>query len=46
MWLDLIDELAGMGVDEVACLIDFGVEPKAALASLERLAVVRREPPA
>jgi natural product biosynthesis luciferase-like monooxygenase protein len=43
MCLDMIDKLAGMGVDEVACLIDFGVPLDAALGSLEQLAVVRRE---
>lgn len=43
MCLDMIEKLAGMGVDEVACLIDFGVATKATLESLERLAVVRRE---
>ncbi|MFD0392828.1 hypothetical protein ACFQ3Z_09140 [Streptomyces nogalater] len=30
------------GVDEVACLIDFGVEEKAALDALTHLATVRR----
>jgi len=39
--LDTIDQLSGIGVDEVACLIDFGVEEAAALAALENLNVVR-----
>lgn len=32
------DRLRTMGVDEVACLIDFGIELPATLASLERIA--------
>ena len=39
--LALADELKGIGVDEVACLIDFGVDTDAVLASLEHLATVR-----
>ena len=39
--LDTIDELEGIGVDEVACLIDFGVKEEIVRASLERLNVVR-----
>jgi natural product biosynthesis luciferase-like monooxygenase protein/FkbM family methyltransferase len=34
-------ELSGMGIDEIACLIDFGVADQAVLASLELLAAVR-----
>jgi natural product biosynthesis luciferase-like monooxygenase protein len=32
-----LDGLREVGVDEVACLIDFGVEPDAVMASLDRL---------
>ncbi|HVB38913.1 MAG TPA: MupA/Atu3671 family FMN-dependent luciferase-like monooxygenase, partial [Vicinamibacterales bacterium] len=35
---DTLDRLAGIGVDEVALLIDFGVPHDAAMESLERLA--------
>ncbi|MBZ5595291.1 MAG: LLM class flavin-dependent oxidoreductase [Acidobacteriia bacterium] len=35
--LALVERLKAMGVDEVACLIDFGIEPEAVLASLENL---------
>jgi natural product biosynthesis luciferase-like monooxygenase protein len=40
--LDLVDELKGIGVDEIACLIDFGVDEDATLAGLTRLDEVRR----
>jgi natural product biosynthesis luciferase-like monooxygenase protein len=33
-----VDRLRAIGVDEVACLIDFGVDPDLVLASLPRLA--------
>lgn len=39
--LDMIDQLSESDVDEVACLIDFGVEKKTVLAGLENLNVVR-----
>lgn len=39
----ILNKLAALGVDEVACLIDFGVEPEAALHSLELLDGVRAE---
>lgn len=39
--LDTVDQLSRIGVDEVACLIDFGVEETAVLAALENLNVVR-----
>jgi natural product biosynthesis luciferase-like monooxygenase protein/amino acid adenylation domain-containing protein/non-ribosomal peptide synthase protein (TIGR01720 family) len=39
--LALLDRLSGIGVDEVACLIDFGVDDEAVLSGLERLAEVR-----
>lgn len=39
--LDMVDKLEEIDVDEVACLIDFGVDEKAVLSSLENLNVVR-----
>ncbi|WP_051947941.1 non-ribosomal peptide synthetase [Streptomyces scabiei] len=39
--LPLLRRLAGAGVDEVACLIDFGVDPDAALRALSGLAALR-----
>jgi alkanesulfonate monooxygenase SsuD/methylene tetrahydromethanopterin reductase-like flavin-dependent oxidoreductase (luciferase family) len=39
--LDTVQELEDIDVDEVACLIDFGVNEKTVLASLERLNVLR-----
>lgn len=36
-----LEKLATLGVDDIACLIDFGVAPSAALASLELLDQVR-----
>ncbi|MEM7351130.1 MAG: amino acid adenylation domain-containing protein, partial [Acidobacteriota bacterium] len=39
--LRMAESLAGIGVDEVACLIDFGVEVDAVLGSLEQLAEVQ-----
>jgi len=39
--LDTVDELARIGVDEVACLIDFGVDADIVRSSLEHLNVVR-----
>jgi natural product biosynthesis luciferase-like monooxygenase protein len=35
--LAIVDRLVDVGVDEIACLIDFGVETEEALAGLERL---------
>src|SRR5687767_148505 len=35
--LAMVDRLRAAGVDEVACLIDFGIETEAALGGLERL---------
>ena len=46
--LDTIDALAAIDVDEVACLIDFGVDADTVIAALEKLNVVRilaNEPP-
>jgi len=40
--LELIDRLKEIGVDEVACLIDFGVDVDTVLASLADLARLRR----
>jgi natural product biosynthesis luciferase-like monooxygenase protein len=39
--LDMIDRMKGIGVDEVACLIDFGVDEATTLAHLRHLARVR-----
>ena len=39
--LETIDELADHGVDEVACLIDFGLDTDTVLTGLEHLNVVR-----
>jgi natural product biosynthesis luciferase-like monooxygenase protein len=39
--LDTIDALTDAGVDEVACLIDFGIDEQTVLAALENLNVVR-----
>jgi natural product biosynthesis luciferase-like monooxygenase protein len=47
--LAMIERLRGIGVDEVACLIDFGVDAEAVLAGLELLCRVRdvsQTPPA
>jgi FkbM family methyltransferase len=40
--LHMIERLKTIGVDEVACLMDFGVETESVLASLRHLEVVRR----
>ncbi len=37
----LIDGLVSIGVDEIACLVDFGVDADSVLASLERLDELR-----
>jgi non-ribosomal peptide synthetase component F/alkanesulfonate monooxygenase SsuD/methylene tetrahydromethanopterin reductase-like flavin-dependent oxidoreductase (luciferase family) len=39
--LDMADRLKGIGVDEIACLIDFGVDEDTTLAHLRNLARVR-----
>jgi natural product biosynthesis luciferase-like monooxygenase protein len=39
----VLQKLTALGVDEIACLIDFGVEPDAALESLKLLDGVRAE---
>jgi natural product biosynthesis luciferase-like monooxygenase protein len=41
--LATVQRLQAIGVDEVACLIDFGVPADQVLASLPRLAAVRRQ---
>jgi natural product biosynthesis luciferase-like monooxygenase protein len=38
----VVDSLSACGADEVACLIDFGLETDAVLAALPRLAELRR----
>ncbi|MFI9365176.1 MupA/Atu3671 family FMN-dependent luciferase-like monooxygenase [Kitasatospora sp. NPDC053057] len=38
---DMVDRMKAAGVDEVACLIDFGVDEKAALDALTHLTAVR-----
>jgi natural product biosynthesis luciferase-like monooxygenase protein/amino acid adenylation domain-containing protein len=40
--IPLIERLVGIGVDEIACLIDFGVETSEVLTSLQNLDRVRR----
>jgi hypothetical protein len=40
--LEMVDRLKGAGVDEIACLIDFGVGTEVALAHLEQLDRVRQ----
>ncbi len=39
--LDIVDRIKGLGVDEIACLIDFGVDEETTLAHLRHLARVR-----
>jgi natural product biosynthesis luciferase-like monooxygenase protein len=39
--LAMIDRLKEIDVDEVACLVDFGIDSASALASLEHLAVLK-----
>ncbi|HEU4648610.1 MAG TPA: MupA/Atu3671 family FMN-dependent luciferase-like monooxygenase [Gemmatimonadales bacterium] len=39
--VEMIDRLQTIGIDEVACLIDFGVEPAAVMESLQHLATLR-----
>lgn len=41
--LAILDRVKGIDVDEVACLVDFGVDNKTVLQSLPLLAEVRRE---
>lgn len=39
----MVDQLKGIGVNEIACLVDFGVATDTVLASLPTLDVVRRQ---
>ena len=39
--LEMVERLAAIGVDEVACLIDFGVDTEAVLKSLRQLTRLR-----
>lgn len=39
--LQMVDKLRGLGVDEIACLIDFGIDTDSALASLRNLNQLR-----
>ncbi|MEV0174182.1 MupA/Atu3671 family FMN-dependent luciferase-like monooxygenase [Streptomyces sp. NPDC050803] len=41
--LPLVESLAELGIDEVACLIDFGVGTDEVLAALRHLAVLKRK---
>ncbi|MCK9877846.1 LLM class flavin-dependent oxidoreductase [Frankia sp. Ag45/Mut15] len=41
--LGLVHRLADLGVDEIGCLVDFGVETKAVLDSLDALSELRRQ---
>lgn len=38
----MVDQVTAAGVDEVACLVDYGVDPDTVLASLDGLEEVRR----
>ncbi|MGA3172784.1 MAG: amino acid adenylation domain-containing protein [Chthoniobacteraceae bacterium] len=38
----VIDKLTAIGIDELGCFIDFGVDTEAALSSLERVAELKR----
>ena len=40
--LRLVDQLKGIGVDEIGCLIDFGIDHDAVMSSLHYLDVVRQ----
>jgi natural product biosynthesis luciferase-like monooxygenase protein len=39
----VVERLRAMGVDEIACLIDFGLHPKTVLAGLEHLNTLRAQ---
>jgi len=41
--LPMVDCLRGLGVDEIACLIDFGIDTDTVLGSLDRLAGLMRD---
>ncbi|MDY7094443.1 MAG: MupA/Atu3671 family FMN-dependent luciferase-like monooxygenase [Acidobacteriota bacterium] len=40
--LDMVDRLKDLGIDEIGCLVDFGVDRDGVMASLELLDLVRR----
>jgi natural product biosynthesis luciferase-like monooxygenase protein len=40
--LAMVDDLHGLGVNEIACLVDFGIETEAVLAALPRLDALRQ----
>ncbi len=40
---EMVDRVKGAGVDEIACLIDFGVDSESALAHLEHLNTLRKQ---
>ena len=40
---DRLEEIKAIGVDEVACLVDFGISREATLASLERLVDIQQQ---
>jgi alkanesulfonate monooxygenase SsuD/methylene tetrahydromethanopterin reductase-like flavin-dependent oxidoreductase (luciferase family) len=40
--LDLIDKLIAAGVNEIACLIDFGLDFKTTMEGIQRLAEMRK----
>ncbi len=39
--IEMIDQLKEIGMDEIACLIDYGIETESVLASLGKLNEVR-----
>jgi len=39
--IPFVEQLAHSGVDEIACLVDFGLEPQAVMASLRRVIELR-----
>jgi natural product biosynthesis luciferase-like monooxygenase protein/amino acid adenylation domain-containing protein/FkbM family methyltransferase len=41
--LPMVDRLRGIGVDEIACLIDFGIDTDTVLGSLDRLVDLMRD---
>jgi alkanesulfonate monooxygenase SsuD/methylene tetrahydromethanopterin reductase-like flavin-dependent oxidoreductase (luciferase family) len=40
---DRLEEIRAIGVDEVACLVDFGISREATMASLERLVDIQHQ---
>jgi natural product biosynthesis luciferase-like monooxygenase protein len=41
--LEILDDVKGVGVDEVACLVDYGVPSKTVLEQLPKIAEVKRK---